>query len=341
MENKVILQLLVLAAVCSTLLCTCDAAEDLRVAIYWGQNSASSSFPGPSHYEKPLSDVCMGNYSTIIIAFVTTFFDTRNPGNLPAINLANHCGTLFQNYTSVLHCPDIADQIKACQSKQKLVMLSLGGAVGNYSFANESQAESFAQTIWEMFLGGMDGKLPRPFDDAILDGVDLDIEAGPQTGYSAFVKQLRSLMDGSEDQYYISGAPQCPFPDAYLGPGQGTALEDALDAFNFLNVQFYNNDCKYTPDDTSEFLKSWSSWALLTQVKDSKLKIMLGMYVNPKGNGYVDPKNIPDLFKLVSNSSALGGATIWDASWSQNNLVMEGTQSVEYSELVYETLANL
>jgi chitinase len=37
----------------------------------------------------------------------------------------------------------------------------------------------------------------RPFGDAVLDGVDLDIEGGSTTGYAAFVKQLRTHMDNA------------------------------------------------------------------------------------------------------------------------------------------------
>ena len=29
------------------------------------------------------------------------------------------------------------------------------------------------------------------------------------------------------------------------GPSQGAPLQDAITAFDFLNVQFYNNYCKY------------------------------------------------------------------------------------------------
>ena len=47
--------------------------------------------------------------------------------------------------------------------------LSLGGAdTENIKFSSESQAEQFAETIWNLFLGGESNT--RPFGDAILDG---------------------------------------------------------------------------------------------------------------------------------------------------------------------------
>ena len=61
--------------------------------------------------------------------------------------------------------------IETCQSLGKIVMLSLGGAVGTYGFKSASQAETFATTLWDMFAEGY-GSL-RPFGDALIDGFDL------------------------------------------------------------------------------------------------------------------------------------------------------------------------
>ena len=70
--------------------------------------------------------------------------------------------------TALLNCQKIAEDIKTCQSKGKLVTLSLGGATGSVSFTGDDQAEQFAETIWNLFLGG--NSTTRPFGDAVLDG---------------------------------------------------------------------------------------------------------------------------------------------------------------------------
>ena len=57
-------------------------------------------------------------------------------------------------------------------------------------------------------------------------------------GYAAFAKALRALAGPS---FLISGAPQCPYPDALMGPSAGLPLGDAATAFSFVSVQFYNN----------------------------------------------------------------------------------------------------
>jgi len=70
--------------------------------------------------------------------------------------------------TSLLKCKGLASEIKACQASGKLVTLSLGGAAGNVTFSGDDQAKDFADTVWDLFLGGSSGT--RPFGNAVLDG---------------------------------------------------------------------------------------------------------------------------------------------------------------------------
>ena len=59
--------------------------------------------------------------------------------------------------------------------------------------------------------------------------VDLDIEGGASAGYAAFVQQLRvHYAEDKSKKYYVTAAPQCPFPDAYLGPVLDAADVDAV-----------------------------------------------------------------------------------------------------------------
>jgi len=62
----------------------------------------------------------------------------------------------------------MAADIKACQARGKAIILSLGGATGAATFSSDSQASSFADTVWNLFLGGSSST--RPFGDAVLDG---------------------------------------------------------------------------------------------------------------------------------------------------------------------------
>lgn len=104
------------------------------------------------------------------MAFLNVFFGT---GGLPSINLANvriwypikkklkftciqTCNptdnATFPG-TTLPDCASLADDIKACQKKGKIVTLSLGGATGSVGFTDDSQASDFADQIWNLFLG--------------------------------------------------------------------------------------------------------------------------------------------------------------------------------------------
>lgn len=49
------------------------------------------------------------------------------------------------------------------------------------------------------------------------DSVDFDLEGGSGTGMIAFAQRLRTLMNGGGKKFYLTAAPQCVFPDAYVG----------------------------------------------------------------------------------------------------------------------------
>ncbi|OIT07377.1 hevamine-a [Nicotiana attenuata] len=55
-------------------------------------------------------------------------------------------------------------------------MLSIGGGAGAYSIASSADASQVATYLWNNFLGGI--STSRPLGDAILDGIDFDLESG-------------------------------------------------------------------------------------------------------------------------------------------------------------------
>ena len=63
--------------------------------------------------------------------------------------------------------------IQTCQAAGKAVLLSLGGAIGTYGFTSTSQAQQFAQTVWDLFGEGTSST--RPFGASVIDGFDLGI----------------------------------------------------------------------------------------------------------------------------------------------------------------------
>ena len=161
----------------------------------------------------------------------------------------------------VVDCTAMDAQIATCQRAGKRILLSLGGALGVYGLTDDSAGVALAGRLWRLFLGGQPGpgEGRRPWATR-LDGIDLDIEAGTSAGYAAMVSALRRQMDADRSQvrwaaqdaltaqpYFITAAPQCPQPDALLGPGPGTALGEAASSFDALFVQF----CAWTASGAS------------------------------------------------------------------------------------------
>lgn len=70
--------------------------------------------------------------------------------------------------TALADCSAVSNDFKECQSKGKALTLSLGGGGASVGFESDSAAETFADFIWNAFLGGSSDT--RPFGDVVLDG---------------------------------------------------------------------------------------------------------------------------------------------------------------------------
>jgi len=301
----------------------CRRERRYQRVVYWGQNGYGSTDPTRRNWEPSLRDVCdSGDYDVVVIGFVVTYFDARNPGRLPGINLSYHCGRPFTGFVSLLDCPEIGAEIRHCQAAGMTVLISLGGAVGNYLFDDDHQARGFARTIWDMFLGGSSDEIPRPFGDVVLDGVNLDIEAGAHNHHSVFVERLHQLMDeDGPDRFLMTAAPQCPFPDAHLGPAPGSALGDHPRLFDQLYVQFYNNFCRYSANDVATFRRALSTWNEWTDANDGPA-LFVGLPAAPRAapaGGYVPRNELSGLVSLMREFEHVGGFMLWDASFDHRS----------------------
>ncbi|OSX65770.1 carbohydrate-binding module family 5 protein [Postia placenta MAD-698-R-SB12] len=241
----------------------------------------------------------------IPIAFLNVFF---GEGGEPSIDLANTCSTssdpVFEG-TQLPDCSFLGPDIETCQSAGKIVTISLGGASGSIGFSNESQAEGFANTIWDLFLGGSSSI--RPFGDAVLDGIDLDIEGGSSDYYSNFVASLRSLMDGGSKSVIDAE----PFDAVYVqfSPPSQWILD--------------NNYCELTNfDDSNDWdFATWDNWAKETSPNPS-VKVYIGAPAASAaaGSGYVDAATLGQIaIETRNNYSSFGGVMLWDASQAYAN----------------------
>ena len=144
-----------------------------NVAVYFGQTPATE--------QVPLSTICNDtDVDIIIIGFVTVFFTPNNTA-FPSVNFASNSGPinsamLAAGAVGLNQADGLAAQISDCQDAGKIVLLSLGGWASRATtvFANKTQAEHLAGTLWDLFGNGtgLDPQL-RPFGSVVLDGFDI------------------------------------------------------------------------------------------------------------------------------------------------------------------------
>ena len=260
------------------------------IATYWGQTDDTR--------EGTLADACnSGNYQFISIGFLSTFGNSQPP----MLNLAAHCDTRPELNTCLRYSADIA----ACQQKGVKVLLSIGGAKGSYSLSSPDDAKNVADYLWNNFLGGQSPS--RPLGDAVLDGIDFDIEMG--TG--KFWEDLARALTGYNKKVYLSAAPQCISPDSHLSPALQTGL------FDYVWVQFYNNpSCDYLGGPAA-VLDSWNKWTMVPG-KQIFLGIPASQEKEAAGSGYISSDDLKSqILPIISKSPNYGGVMLWDRSFDK------------------------
>ncbi|GEQ70490.1 hypothetical protein JCM33374_g4168 [Metschnikowia sp. JCM 33374] len=265
------------------------------VTVYWGQNSGGN--------QQRLRHTCdRDSVDTVILAFANGFPNLK-------LNFANMCWQTFPS--GLLHCSDIGTDIEYCQSKGKPVLLSFGGGVGPYGFKDDSEAKAFAKVVYDTF--GPGNAAERPFDKAVVNGYDLDIESG-STGYRAFADELNRLHANVKYDYYLTAAPQCFYPDASLGDMLSHSQVSAI------YIQFYNNWCNLIGDHFN-FMTDWKKFAeKVSPNKDILMYIGLPGAPRSAGTGYADIEKVKSVVgKDILQDKNFGGFMLWDASSSEAN----------------------
>ncbi|KAI3449224.1 hypothetical protein Pfo_005889 [Paulownia fortunei] len=259
------------------------------IAIYWGQNGN----------ERTLAETCAtGKYQYVNLAFLPIFGN----GQKPMINLAGHCDP----YSHA--CVKLSPEIKSCQAKGIKVILSIGGGARSYYLSSTEDAREVATYLWNNFLGGKSSV--RPLGDAVLDGIDFDIEGGTIRHWDELARFL-SAYSKMGKKVYLTAAPQCPFPDAWMGNALKTGL------FDYVWVQFYNNPpCQYSPGSISNLVDAWKQWT--SDIPATK--IFLGLPAAPvaAGSGFIPAADLTSkVLPAIKGSSKYGGVMLWSKYYDE------------------------
>ncbi|KAI0489268.1 hypothetical protein KFK09_029110 [Dendrobium nobile] len=268
--------LLLITALCAT-------SRAGNIAVYWGQSDDEGS----------LADACAtGNYAFAIVSFLCVFGN----GQTPELNLAGHCDPASGG------CTGITDDINACQSQGVQVLLSIGGGAGSYILTSDDDARQVADYIWNNYLGGQSSS--RPLGDAVLDGVDFDIEGGSPDHYDDLANYLFSYSNQGR-KVYLTAAPQCPYPDAWVGKALDTGL------FDYIWVQFYNNPpCQFSDGEPSNLQDAWNQWT--TGIKANQFFLGLPAAPDAAGSGFIPTDELTSqVLPGLKGSSNYGGVMLW------------------------------
>ncbi|KAJ6723031.1 BASIC ENDOCHITINASE [Salix koriyanagi] len=99
-------------------------------------------------------------------------------------------------------------------------MLSIGGGSGGYTLTSPDEARGVAEYLWNNFLGGHSNS--RPLGDAVLDGIDFDIEGG-ERHYVVLASRLSELSRGGSKVMFFVGLPA-----SRAAAGNGFVTTDVL-----------------------------------------------------------------------------------------------------------------
>ncbi|KAM0897806.1 hypothetical protein ACQ4PT_022319 [Festuca glaucescens] len=281
MASRALTPCQVIASLIMALLATCHAGS---IAVYWGQNDGEVSLP----------ETCAsGKFEFVIIAFLSKFGN----GQMPQMDLASHCDP------SSGGCENISKDIQSCQRRGVKVLLSIGGADGSYGLSSPGDARQVAMYLWNNFLGGTSSS--RPLGDAVLDGIDFDIEYGGDKFWNNLASDIKKLGNNldSHKPVLLSAAPQCPFPDEWDGSAIATGL------FDYVWVQFYDNpECEFNADGGA-FMDAWRRWE---SVPAGKIFLGLPASKDAAGNGFIPAGELTSrVLPLIKGSPKYGGVMLW------------------------------
>ncbi|KAI1329771.1 putative class III chitinase [Xylariaceae sp. FL0255] len=276
-----------------------SSSSSSNIAVYWGQNSAN----GANTQQRLSYSITANNGIDVIpIAFMTGI-------NTLSVNFASASNDCTTASNGLLICPEIEADIKTCQANGKTIMLSIGGATySEGGFSSASAAQSAAKTVWDLF-GSPTSTANRPFGTAVIDGFDLDLESS-NSNFDSFAAEMRTLMaTDTSKTYYLSAAPQCPYPDAAVGYVLSSSTK-----FDFVNVQFYNNYCGVNDYPTNFNFDTWDSWAKSSANPNAKVLLGVPASASAAGSGYVSSSQLATIISNVKQYSSFGGLMMWDMS---------------------------
>lgn len=116
-------------------------------------------------------------------------------------------------------------------------------------------------------------------------------------------RDLKNMGKNGGSTVLLSAAPQCPFPDEWDGGAINTGL------FDFVWVQFYNNqECQFSAG-RGAFLDAWKKWE---SVPAGRVFLGLPASKDAAGTGFLPADELTSrVLPLIRGSPKYGGVMLW------------------------------
>lgn len=278
------------------ILATASVAASAQVAIAWGQNFAQRLSNGEP--QKSLRHYCENVASDI----VTLSFVVDSPEF--ALDLQNQCSKTFPG-SHMFHCPQVGKDITACQAMGKKVLLTLNAGE---TLTSRCQGIELATSLVETFgPKSQDSEVNRPFDDAVVDGINLVSTHGAPIAITALAKHIKAIAPSM----ILAASPSCLQFDR--------VFSDALRKieFDYLFVGFHYDFCRI---GNAEF--NWGEWSDVAKASPNpQMKVfilLVGSDISP-AFGYADASVIAQKMPIFEKDPSFGGFHVFEASLSEAN----------------------
>ncbi|GLJ21056.1 hypothetical protein SUGI_0384670 [Cryptomeria japonica] len=222
----------------------------LAACIVWRASAAGSIaiYWGQNGNEASLTQTRpTGNFKYVILAFLPVFGN----GRTPQLNLEGHCDP------SSGGCKSLSAEIKSCQQRN---------------------IKNVANYLWNNFLGGSSSS--RPLGDAVLDGIDFDIEATTEH-WDDLARAVSALSSRS-------------------------------------SKKFYNNPpCQYANGDASNLVSSWNKWTTSVP-KTTSFFLGLPASSSAAGSGFLPAATLKsNVLPQIQKSSKYAGVMLWSKFYDE------------------------
>ncbi|KAI8843160.1 glycoside hydrolase superfamily [Chytriomyces cf. hyalinus JEL632] len=297
---------------------------------YWGQNAIGNGYTPEFKGQlltKNLTWQCdSGLYQQINLAFMPEF------GSFPRFSLSlggvdSSSGCYWSQGTDGVApaadvqapCIALASQIKHCQSKNVKIVLSMAGDHLSDYYLHVGEGKLYAQLLFDKFLQGK-GDPVRPFGDAVLDGIELDIEKNYQAG-GASVEGAKNDWQPEMIQLFIELKKLSPkvilgvVPQCYLNHwdytdyNMGRLIASQNVKIDYVLIQYYNNPvCSYP------FGFNFNDWKL-----KFKGPLIVGLPGDPSSavyGGFLPPNDLQAVTDSIFSDAQFSGYSVYDVSSS-------------------------